>query len=311
MSENPTNHEQRLALARQSLHGLTLGDQFGECYFVNRSDEELRDMIAKKFTPPIEWIFTDDTVMGIAVYETLRLKHTIDPDVLAGLFVKYWQLQPDRGYGAGARQLLREISEGGSWRELAPAMFEGQGSFGNGAAMRAGPIGAYFYDNLQRVVEKASRSADITHANEEGRAGAIAVAVAAALATRQRLGLNVFTPEAFLDIIIAHTPDTDTCSRISKAKSIPADYRIETVIHALGNGVKVSAPDTVPICLWCAAHNLNDFEAAQWRIVEALGDRDTTCAIVGSIVGLSAPEETIPKNWNDALERMENSPFIS
>lgn len=309
MSEKKYNHEERLALAHQSLRGLTLGDQFGECYFVNRSDEELRELIAQKQTPPLDWIFTDDTVMGLAVYETLKQKQTVDPDFLAGLFVKFWKLQPDRGYGAGARQLLREISEGGSWRELAPAMFEGQGSYGNGAAMRAGPIGAYFFDNLQRVVEKAARSADITHANDEGRAGAIAVAVAAALATRKRLGMNTFTPDQFLEIIVTNTPDSDTCSRINKARSIPADYRIETVIHALGNGVKVSAPDTVPICLWCAAHHLDDFEGALWRMVEALGDRDTTCAIVGSIVGLSATDATVPEKWTGALEAIDPAVF--
>jgi len=50
-----------------------------------------------------------------------------------------------------------------------------------------------------------------------------------------------------------------------------------------------------PSALWCAAHCLDDFEEALWRTVAGMGDRDTTCAIVGGIVPLSSRE--VPAAW--------------
>jgi ADP-ribosylglycohydrolase len=39
--------------------------------------------------------------------------------------------------------------------------------------------------------------------------------------------------------------------------------------------------------------------------VSALGDRDTTCAIVGGIVSLQVGEPGIPADWREARERWE------
>ena len=88
---------------------------------------------------------------------------------------------------------------------------------------------------------------------------------------------------------------------------LPSELRSETArrcgshpIRQLGNGSEVSAQDTVPFCLWSAAHHLPDFETTLWWTAKGMGDCDTTCAIVGGIVALSAPE--IPVS---CLERRE------
>ena len=64
------------------------------------------------------------------------------------------------------------------------------------------------------------------------------------------------------------------------------------------------APDTVPFTLWCAARHLDDFEAAMWTTVSGLGDRDTTCAIVGGIVALYVGAAGIPQEWQQARESL-------
>ncbi len=69
----------------------------------------------------------------------------------------------------------------------------------------------------------------------------------------------------------------------------------EDAVKQLGTGLRITAMDTVPYCLWCAAHHLGDYEEALWQTVAGLGDRDTTCAIVGGIVALSAGE--VPSGW--------------
>ena len=96
-------------------------------------------------------------------------------------------MQFNRGYGPGTYSILCGIKQGLDWRTLTQVGFRGMGSFGNGAAMRVAPLGAFFADrSLTVVCDEARRSAEVTHAHAEGIAGGIAVAVAAVLAWRAR-----------------------------------------------------------------------------------------------------------------------------
>jgi ADP-ribosylglycohydrolase len=61
----------------------------------------------------------------------------------------------------------------------------------------------------------------------------------------------------------------------------------QTAARLLGSGLKGTAPDTVPFALWCAARHIDHYEQALWATVSGLGDRDTTCAIVGGVVALA------------------------
>ncbi len=74
---------------------------------------------------------------------------------------------------------------------------------------------------------------------------------------------------------------------------------------ALGNGSSVTAPDTVPFCVWSAAKHLDDYKEALVSTVIADGDCDTNCAIVGGIVVLYAGRDSIPADWRDARERFD------
>jgi ADP-ribosylglycohydrolase len=69
---------------------------------------------------------------------------------------------------------------------------------------------------------------------------------------------------------------------------------VQTAAALLGNGSLISAQDTVPFALWCAAGHLDDYEEALWTTVSGLGDRDTTCAIAGGIVACYTGVEGIP-----------------
>jgi ADP-ribosylglycohydrolase len=84
---------------------------------------------------------------------------------------------------------------------------------------------------------------------------------------------------------------------------------VATAVGVLGNGSQVSAQDTVPFVLWCAAQQLGDYEEALWLTVSGLGDRDTTCAMVGGIVACCAGAEAIPAAWRTAREPLPSWPF--
>ena len=89
---------------------------------------------------------------------------------------------------------------------------------------------------------------------------------------------------------------------IRRARDIGPDVPVQTVVGFLGNGSQVSAQDTVPFCLWCAAQHLADYETALWLTVAGQGDRDTTCAIVGGIVASRVGAAAIPDAWRAARE---------
>jgi ADP-ribosylglycohydrolase len=300
--------DQRIKLANKSLKGVSIGDAFGESFF--GETDVILNHIRNRNIPDTTWEFTDDTVMAIAVYDQLRLNNEINQDQLAKEFAINCEKDVNRGYGATARQILREIGEGGNWKEISQNVFEGMGSMGNGASMRASPIGAYYFDNRAKVKELAIKSAEITHSNIEGITGAIAVAVATAIATNLKLKHEEISPNEFIHRIVEELPETDTKSKIKKSTSIPYNYNIETIKSILGNGSKIMVQDTVPFAIWCAAHNLFDFEEAMWKAVSILGDRDTICAIVGGIVIMSTDENRIPKDWLELVENFETSEFI-
>jgi ADP-ribosylglycohydrolase len=171
--------------------------------------------------------------------------------------------------------------------------------------MRVAPIGGYFAHDLDRVIDEARLSAAVTHAHEDGQAGAIAVALAAAVAWRMHHGAMVRTAHEFFTEVLAGTPSGPTRDGIQRAAALPIASDVATAVAALGNGSRVVASDTVPFSLWCAARHLNDFAEALWTTVAGLGDRDTTCAIVGGIVALSVGNDGVSQALRDAREPLD------
>jgi hypothetical protein len=70
--------------------------------------------------------------MACSVYLALAAHHAIDQDFLAASFARRHDF--DRGYGPATGRMLRLVREGGDWRSLAARLFDGSGSWGNGAA---------------------------------------------------------------------------------------------------------------------------------------------------------------------------------
>src|SRR5688572_19873953 len=180
MSNQPPNAAERLNRVAIVLDGLSVGDAIGEQFFhLNRFD-----LVTRRVVPDPFWCYTDDTEMALAIAQVIQSRGHIDQDELAAEFARRYRRNPRRGYGATAHQILMAISSGRPWRVAAKVAFDGEGSMGNGAAMRVAPIGAYFADDPPDVVAQAARSAEVTHAHSEGIAGAIAVALAVAWAWR-------------------------------------------------------------------------------------------------------------------------------
>jgi ADP-ribosylglycohydrolase len=245
--------------------------------------------------------------MALSVVDVLEEHGGIDRDALAAQFARRYAMDRNRGYGRTAHDILHRIGLGESWRAVAPAALGGEGSCGNGAAMRVAPVGGYFADDLAGAAAHAVASAEPTHSHPEGKAGAIAVAITAAVAWQIGQGRCSRGREALFVEVLRWTPTGETRDGIRRAAEFGPDEDVQNVASAVGNGSRVLAQDTVPLCIWCAARHLDSFESALWTTVAALGDRDTTCAIVGGIVALAVGPRGIPKDWLGAREPIEGA----
>ncbi|HSI61978.1 MAG TPA: ADP-ribosylglycohydrolase family protein [Candidatus Saccharimonadia bacterium] len=300
MNGNDTSIAKKLNLARLALTGLSVGDAFGEQFFT--SDQVLEMRFETRQIPPPPWFVTDDTIMGTSIVEVLEQHGVIGQEALAKAFARRYARDPSRGYGGTAHRILRAMNEDVPWEVAAGEAFDGMGSMGNGGAMRAAPVGAYFaHDGVATVIEQARRSAEVTHAHEEGQAGAVAVALAAMYAV---LHGPVAGSHDLLQFVHEHMPAGETKGGIRRAASVPFERPPAVIADMLGSGNKVISQDTVPFSLWCAARHLDSFTSALWSTVSGLGDRDTTCAIVGGIVALAVGPEGIPDEWLASREAL-------
>ena len=193
--------KERMRRAYLSLDGLSIGDSLGSemCWQA--------EAIPARRLPDGPWKWTDDTEMALSITSVLARFGRVEQDELARSFAEHFDA--GRMYGpAMYHELLPRLRNGEDWRVAARQLFQGSGSLGNGAAMRVAPVGAYFGDDLPRVVEEARLSAEVTHAHPEGIAGAIGVAAAAARAWQLRASAPPDEP--------APVPRTDNTLRSGK-----------------------------------------------------------------------------------------------
>jgi ADP-ribosylglycohydrolase len=287
----------RRARALHSLDGLSVGDAFGERLFFDQ------DAIDERREPPGRWRTTDDTEMAVAIVDVLRREGRIAEEALARAFARRYQADPYRGYGPGASAVLSQIGAGLPWHEAARAAFGGAGSMGNGAAMRVAPLGAYFADDLSVVADEARRSAVVTHAHDDGQAGAIAVAIATACAVQAGRDLDA---AVFFATVLTWTPAGPTQAGIEKASRLSLESTPVEAALELGAGWKTICADTVPFCLWIVAREASDYVEALWQTASVPADRDTNCAIVGGIMAALTGPEGIPASWLAAREPLRH-----
>jgi ADP-ribosylglycohydrolase len=290
--------EERKELATVVLDGLSVGDAFGELFAYGSESVRARVEGGVMAGP---WWWTDDTAMALGIMECLLRAGTVEEPTLAWIFSRNFKREPDRGYGRMARKVLEDIAAGEDWKKVSSTAFQG-GSMGNGAAMRVGPIGAWFAHDLERVSTEAWRSARVTHWHPEGVAGAVAVATAVAVAWQTR-ALPAAEARAIIEAEVQkRTPEGATRTMIVSACKFDPSSSPAQAGRALGNGSLVTAPDTVPYVIWSALRSLDNYAEALVATVEGGGDCDTNAAMVGSVLAARLGRPAIPKDWLEARE---------
>jgi poly(ADP-ribose) glycohydrolase ARH3 len=233
--------------------------------------------------------YTDDTQMMIALAESLIARGRVDAECLARAFLDGYE--PDRGYGAGTRQVLELWRSGVPVGVAAGRIFDGQGSRGNGAAMRIAPVAVCFRDDPARLCLEAAASARVTHANPVGVDGAVVQATAIGAALRD-------------EDILAATQAAATTAKLRRAltevEALLGGARTPREVQGrLGSSSDVG--ESVAAALYSAlAHDR--FEAALRFAVRLGGDTDTVAAMTGAVAGARDGFRAIPTRWVEALE---------
>jgi len=246
--------------------------------------------------------YTDDTEMMIGVAESLASVGGFDGEDMANRFIDNFNL--DRGYGGGTIQALNNIKAGTSWQEAGKHIF-GNGSFGNGSAMRVAPIGLYYYDKYEELKAKAKKSSLITHAHPLGKLGAALQALVVGYVINQDPRQNLSQGDCLK--FLANTleiEDTEFSHKLKITKELLANKpKPEEVARKLGNDTRVFS--SVPTAIYSFLANVNSFSEAVMYAITLGGDTDTLGAMTGAIAGAYHGLNAIPQKWLKSLENKE------
>lgn len=187
--------------------------------------------------------FTDDSVLTIATMDAIINKRNF-----AECYQSYGQKYPNRGYGGNFRTWIYSKN---------PKPYK---SWCNGSAMRVSSVG-WAWNNFEKVMHEAKKSAEVTHNHPEGIKGAQAVAAAVFMAWN---GKNKDEIKSFIIEKFNYNLDRNI-------NDIRQYYQFD-----------VSCQGSVPEAI-IAFLESTDYESAIRFAVSIGGDSDTIACISGGI----------------------------
>ncbi len=187
--------------------------------------------------------FTDDTVLTVAIAWAILENRDYGTAIKA-----FARRYPGAGYGGAFYQWMQSETN------------EPYGSWGNGSAMRASPVG-FAFDDVETVLSEAAGSAAVTHNHPEGIKGAQATALAVFLARQGRSKSE----------IRSEITDRFQYDLSRTLDEIRPRYRFDASCQG-------SAPEAIIAFLASA-----DYEDAVRKAISLGGDSDTQACIAGGV----------------------------
>lgn len=235
--------------------------------------------------------YTDDTAMTIGVARSLVERDGFDGDHMAGVLADIYRREPWRGYGSGPPIVFALREQGVPWDEAASGLFDGEGSFGNGAAMRVAPVALYAFPDREAAADLARGTAIITHSHPEGIDGAVIQAVAVETA----LTSPSIEPDRVAAALLDHASTPALREKLSFLAE-NADRPLREIAETLGNGI--AARDSIVTALACFLAHPDDFREAIKSAIGLGGDTDTIAAMTGALSGAHLGLEAILESWS-------------
>ncbi len=212
---------------------------------------------------------------------------------ISALFAEGQVRRPGRATSCAAERLRAGVS----WHRAGEP-----NAAGNGAAMRAAPVGWLFAANSSDLVQVAVTQASITHQHSDAQAGAVAMAQAVALV----MGRHQQDDRAFLDGIsgvirpLSPTFATDI-SNVRHVLQLPFEHAQAAVSGLVDTGewAGTISPHSIPSVVWALYAYLRGrptFLEVIRLAISGGGDTDTTAAMAGALIGAELGIEALPRD---------------
>jgi poly(ADP-ribose) glycohydrolase ARH3 len=278
------------------LYGTFLGDAIGS-RFEGWLPDEISPLDHKSVLENPPKYYSDDTQMAISVFEEMVENGYVDQESLTHRFLKRFSTW--RGYSGGMLQVFEMWRDGKDIKKSAQTLYDGAGSFGNGAAMRIAPLCLFYtLDQVDLLFEQVNLCSSLTHTHPFGIAGAQLQAYTVLLA------LNNLKTEDWMKLLLALPIDSVYKIKLNKVgfclakNASPGD-----VAKEIGNGS--DALGSVPAAICSVIKNENSFTDSVLFAVSMGGDCDTIGAMAGSVAGAMTGFSKIPQDWLANLEDEE------
>jgi len=299
-----------------ALHGCLLGGALGDALGLpfEKLSVKKRARIWGDLSPdtlemcflPKRGMVSDDTEHALftarALLESRGSSQRFAKTLASELRFWFWTLPPGIGW-ATLRACLKASL-------FLPASKTGVWSAGNGPAMRAPILGAFFGEGTEQLRDFCALSTRLTHTDPKAHWGAFAVALASSHAVRGKNDARAFVrdlsewsddSEAAREMVSLAKRAANSASRGQSALDFCAEL-------GLKDGVSGYIFHTVPVVLQCWLRHPTDFRAGVGEIILCGGDSDTSGAILGGIVGAGIGADALPKDWVSELWEWPNSP---
>ena len=280
------------------LLGLAFGDALGAPHEGGVLERCIWWLIGRTLDGRRRW--TDDTQMSLDLAESLLVENSLSQDDLARRFAQSYAWS--RGYGPSTARLLRRIQRGEPWAQASRANHP-EGSWGNGAAMRAPVIALFFAYEPERLVDVARASAQVTHAHPLGIEGAVLIAVATHALLHDESAAQV------LGAVSAHCHRPEIIDRLRVATAWLAKGAAPVpreVAARLGTGM--TAATSCVSALYIGLRHLDaGFDAMMRFTIACGGDVDTLASMAGALWGAHNGAARLPAVAIEARERIEHA----
>jgi len=276
--------------------GLAFGDAMCAPYEGGVLERLLWSAIGK--TNRKELRFTDDTQMSLDIARSFLKDRELNQASLAQTFANSYQWS--RGYGPSAGKILKRIKNGMPWQKANISVYK-NGSFGNGAAMRAPILAMCFAPSMPEFEKQIIKSAEITHSNALAIEGATLIAYS--------------TGYAFLDVpndeicnclinIAKKTIFEDKLLSCMKRLKLGKELGRSEVKKVFGNGI--TAENSCVTAIYLALFFRDKSFVVLIDYIKNLGgDTDTIAAMSGAIWGAFNGEKKLQTHLLPNIEKYD------
>ena len=262
--------------------------------------------------------WTDDTQLTVSVAESLIRCGKIDLDDMARCHVESVQKDEDLGFGPTTKNAIKNLAAGVHWSKSGRSNDSKHG-FGNGVAMKVGPLGAYraspyweelWVEDRAKFITSTIRLALMTHRTRM----AVDSALAHAFAIKTCLSNESFSVKEFVNQIVYwssfvfYEESGDSKDKLSDRFVALGEVDVNSltpkkIIELFGGGTSYicnSLPFSYAFFLRSPFSIETLFEAGN-----AGGDTDTNASMVGGLLGALNGISIFPRHLIDGLQQKE------